>query len=54
MHKKQILAQALKAEHRALDEEILAAQKSPSVDDLTIAALKKRKLAVKDEMFAIS
>ena len=36
--------------HRALEEEISEKMRYPSFDDLEIAALKRRKLAVKDEI----
>lgn len=40
----------LEQRHRALEDEIAEAQMHPSVDDLTIAELKRRKLKVKDEL----
>ena len=40
----------LKAQHRALDREIEGADGSPVLDQLTLRRLKKRKLALKDEM----
>ncbi|HXH52803.1 MAG TPA: DUF465 domain-containing protein [Sphingomicrobium sp.] len=42
--------QALKAEHRRLDEEIAARQEAGEADQLEIARLKKRKLRLKDEI----
>ncbi|MBO0759547.1 MAG: DUF465 domain-containing protein [Bradyrhizobiaceae bacterium] len=36
--------------HQALDSEIAEALQHPSVDDLQIAELKRRKLQVKDEI----
>jgi len=36
--------------HQALDSEIAEALQHPSVDDLRIAELKRRKLQVKDEI----
>jgi hypothetical protein len=36
--------------HQALDSEIAEARQHPSVDDLQIAELKRRKLQVKDEI----
>ncbi|ARP98406.1 YdcH family protein [Pseudorhodoplanes sinuspersici] len=40
----------LKAQHRALEEEIADAIAHPSTDDAKIAELKRRKLQVKDEI----
>ena len=40
----------LQRQHRALDAEIADARAHPSVDDLQIVALKRRKLLVKDEI----
>ena len=40
----------LERRHRALDAEIAEARAHPSVDDLQIVALKRRKLLVKDEI----
>ena len=40
----------LKAEHRALDEEIAALVADGAADQLEIARLKKRKLRLKDEI----
>ena len=39
-----------RAEHRRLDEEIVALAANPEVDQLEIARLKKRKLRLKDEI----
>ena len=41
---------ALKAEHRALDDEIAVLVADGAVDQLEIARLKKRKLLLKDEI----
>ena len=41
---------ALKAEHRALDDEIAVLLADGAVDQLEIARLKKRKLRLKDEI----
>lgn len=41
---------ALKAEHRALDDEIAVLIADGAVDQLEIARLKKRKLRLKDEI----
>lgn len=43
----------LKAEHRDLDAEIIALEQASAADVLTIKRLKKRKLALKDQMIAI-
>jgi hypothetical protein len=40
----------LERRHRALEAEIAEARSHPSVDDLQIVALKRRKLLVKDEI----
>jgi hypothetical protein len=40
----------LKAQHRALEEQISDALAHPSSDDAKIAELKRRKLQVKDEI----
>lgn len=39
---------ALKREHRQLDDDITAAQTSPSPDQIAISRMKKQKLALKD------
>jgi hypothetical protein len=41
---------ALRLKHRALEEEIADQERSPSADSLDIAALKRKKLSIKDEM----
>ena len=43
----------LRAEHRDLDAEIVAVEESPTSDQLLIKRLKKRKLAIKDQITAI-
>lgn len=40
----------LRAEHRELDAEIVAEETSPLADQLQIKRLKKRKLALKDQI----
>lgn len=40
----------LERKHRALEDELNDALAHPSIDDLTIAELKRRKLHVKDEI----
>ena len=44
---------ALAARHAALDDEIHALETCPSADDLQLQTLKKRKLALKDEIAAL-
>lgn len=44
----------LKAEHRRLDEEIELLRVSGNCDQLELARMKKRKLALKDEIQLIS
>ena len=42
--------EALKEEHRALDQEISGGDLGPIRDQLALSRMKKRKLALKDEM----
>lgn len=42
--------QALKAEHRDLDERIRALSSEPTGDQLELARLKRRKLMLKDQI----
>lgn len=44
---------ALRVEHRAIDSEVRAAQDCGVQDQLKIMRLKRRKLALKDEIFAL-
>lgn len=44
----------LRRKHSALSQEVEAAQRSPGVDTLTLAALKKRKLQLKEEIARLS
>jgi hypothetical protein len=46
--------QALKAEHRALDEQIAALCAHGAADQLELARLKKRKLRLKDQIAQIA
>lgn len=46
----QQVIELLKAEHRRLDQEIADLLDSGSADQIEIARLKKRKLALKDEI----
>lgn len=43
----------LRREHRMLDDEVRAAQDNGVVDQLKVMRLKRRKLALKDEIFMI-
>jgi len=43
----------LRQEHRQLDEEIVALEAQASPDQLLIRRLKKKKLAVKDQITAV-
>jgi hypothetical protein len=43
----------LRAEHRALDDEILGLETTGTADQLSIRRLKKRKLAIKDQIIKI-
>lgn len=47
------LLNALKAEHRDLDSEIIALESAAITDQLLVKRLKKRKLALKDRIIAI-
>lgn len=42
--------EALEKKHDLLDDEIKSATLAPSIDDLIIADLKRKKLLLKDEM----
>jgi len=46
--------QELKKKHETLSKQVEAAQRSPGVDDLEIARLKKRKLQIKEEISRLS
>jgi hypothetical protein len=46
--------EALRAEHRQLDEQIVALSADGSADQLELARLKKRKLRLKDQIQAIA
>lgn len=45
--------QDLDAKHRELDAKIQSEMKRPNFDDLTIADLKRQKLALKDQISAL-
>jgi hypothetical protein len=47
-----MLAQ-LRAEHRQLDDEIIALEAASGADQLTVTRLKKRKLRLKDQISGI-
>lgn len=42
----------LRAEHRQIDAEIVALENNPTADQLLIKRLKKKKLALKDQITA--
>jgi hypothetical protein len=44
----------LEQRHRMLEDELSDALQHPSVDDFTLAELKRRKLQLKDEMARLS
>jgi hypothetical protein len=44
------ILEALKAEHRQLDEQIQLLSSEPTGDQLEIARLKRRKLMIKDQI----
>jgi len=46
--------QELRKKHATLSEEVEVAQRSPATDDLQIAALKKQKLKLKEEIERLS
>ncbi|HWK39318.1 MAG TPA: DUF465 domain-containing protein [Hyphomicrobium sp.] len=43
----------LRAEHRELDDQIIALEDSSAADQLLVKRLKKKKLAIKDRMTAV-
>lgn len=45
---------ALERRHKELDQQILAEMRNLSKDDLLIAALKRKKLVVKDEIARVT
>lgn len=44
----------LRRKHQTLSNDVEVAQKSPSIDELDIAAMKKRKLRLKEEINRLS
>lgn len=46
--------QELRKKHYSLSQKVEEAQRSPGSDDLEVAALKKRKLLIKEEIVKLS
>jgi hypothetical protein len=46
--------QELRRKHQILSEAVEAAQRSPGIDDLEIARMKKQKLMIKEEITRLS
>lgn len=46
--------QQLRKKHQSLNEEVAQALKSPAIDDLHIAELKKQKLRLKEQIERLS
>jgi hypothetical protein len=46
--------QELRRKHETLSEQVERAQRSPAADDLQIAAMKKQKLRIKEEIARLS
>ena len=44
----------LKKKHEHLKQEVQEAQKSPGFDEIELAALKKQKLRIKEEIYRLS
>ena len=44
----------LKKRHQALSDQVEEAQRSPATDDLHVAAMKKQKLRLKEEITRLS
>lgn len=44
----------LKKKHQALSDKVEEAQRAPGTDDLTVAAMKKQKLRLKEEITRLS
>lgn len=44
----------LKKKHQALSDQVEEAQRAPGMDDLTVAAMKKQKLRLKEEITKLS
>ncbi len=45
---------SLREQHAKLDQEIAAMQAKPGIDGTQVTALKKQKLAIKDQMHSIT
>ncbi len=43
----------LQAEHRQIDDQIVGLEQAPGIDQLQIKRLKKRKLALRDQITAV-
>jgi hypothetical protein len=43
----------LQKRHSEIEQQIAEAQASPSVDDIAIVAMKRKKLALKDQIFRL-
>jgi len=46
--------ETLKRKHNEMSDAVESAQRSPGVDDLEVASLKKRKLRLKEEITRLS
>ena len=46
--------ESLKRKHRAMSEAVENAQRSPGIDDLEVATMKKEKLRLKQEIARLS
>lgn len=46
--------ETLKRKHKAMSEAVENAQRSPGIDDLEVAAMKKEKLRLKEEIARLS
>lgn len=46
--------QELRKKHQSLSERVEKAQRSPGIDDLQLAELKKQKLRIKEEIHRLS
>ena len=46
--------ETLKRKHQAMSDAVETAQRSPGIDDLEVAAMKKEKLRLKEEIARLS
>lgn len=46
--------ETLKRKHQAMSEAVESAQRSPGIDDLQVATMKKEKLRLKEEIVRLS